>query len=65
MTEDRVIARDRTKGDSPEGGLRPRTLDEFVGQAQVCENLRVFHFRKLTFFGFHAVDQVIRDLNIL
>jgi Holliday junction DNA helicase RuvB len=42
MTEDRVIARDRTEGDPPEAGLRPRTLDEFVGQSQVCENVRVF-----------------------
>ncbi len=42
MTGDRVIARERTEGDSPEGGLRPRTLDEFVGQSQVCENVRVF-----------------------
>ena len=42
MTEDRVIARDRTEGDPPEAGLRPRTLDDFVGQVQVCENVRVF-----------------------
>ncbi|MCP5368024.1 MAG: Holliday junction branch migration DNA helicase RuvB [Hyphomicrobiales bacterium] len=42
MAEDRIVTPDATEGDSPERGLRPTSLDEFVGQRQVRENLRVF-----------------------
>ena len=40
--KDRVIAGGKSAADAPEGGLRPQALDDFVGQGQVCDNLRVF-----------------------
>jgi len=39
---DNVLASAFNAGDAPEMVLRPATLDEFVGQRQVRENLRVF-----------------------
>ena len=42
MTDGHVLVPDFGVGDSAEAGLRPQTLDDFVGQRQVCENLRVF-----------------------
>jgi len=42
MNEDRIVTPDLTEADTPERGLRPTSLDEFVGQRQVRENLRVF-----------------------
>ena len=42
MTEDRIIAPQNAAGDGAEAGLRPLSLDEFVGQRQACENLNVF-----------------------
>jgi holliday junction DNA helicase RuvB len=42
MSDPRVIAADRRREDAPEASLRPLSLDEFVGQRQVRENLRVF-----------------------
>ena len=40
--EARPVAPGYGDGDGAESGTRPRTLDEFVGQPQLCENLRVF-----------------------
>ncbi len=42
MNEDRVIDSVQAPGDAAEGSLRPVSLDEFVGQFQIRENLRVF-----------------------
>ena len=42
MIESRAVDGERTEGDSPEAGIRPARLDDFVGQRPVCENLRVF-----------------------
>ena len=42
MTDERVIAPQDTGDDELEPGLRPRSLDDFVGQRQVRENLSVF-----------------------
>ena len=39
---DRVIAAELTDSDAVDVALRPRTLDDFVGQKQLRENLRVF-----------------------
>jgi Holliday junction DNA helicase RuvB len=41
MTEDRLLSPAR-RGDDADAALRPRHLDEFVGQAAARENLRVF-----------------------
>ncbi len=41
-SEGRVITGGKSAADAPESGLRPQTLDEFVGQAQVRDNLDVF-----------------------
>ncbi len=41
MTDDRLLAPDR-RADDADAALRPKSLDEFVGQAAVRENLRVF-----------------------
>src|SRR5437763_13626886 len=38
----RVIAPERVEQDAPEASIRPTTLDEFVGQRQLRDNLRVF-----------------------
>ncbi len=40
--EERVVAPMQTEGDTAEIGIRPATLDAFIGQRKVCENLRVF-----------------------
>jgi Holliday junction DNA helicase RuvB len=42
MSDDSVIETTFTEGDGAEVGLRPETLDDFVGQSQTRENLRVF-----------------------
>src|SRR5437773_9247354 len=38
----RVIAPERAEQDAPEASIRPLALDEFVGQRQLRDNLRVF-----------------------
>lgn len=38
----RVISSNEADGDGPDRGLRPQALDDFIGQRQVRENLRVF-----------------------
>lgn len=40
--EDRVVSAERTEEDNPENSLRPLTLDDFIGQKQVRENLKIF-----------------------
>ncbi len=42
MSEDRVLASKFDADDAVEASLRPATLDEFVGQRRMCENLAVF-----------------------
>ena len=43
MVENRVIAPQKQEGDEElYRGLRPLSLDDFVGQRALCENLRVF-----------------------
>lgn len=39
---ERIIDAAANGEDAPDNGLRPQTLAEFVGQAQVCANLKVF-----------------------
>jgi Holliday junction DNA helicase RuvB len=39
---DRIVGSERSTTDRPEVALRPLSLDDFVGQRQVRENLRVF-----------------------
>lgn len=41
MTDDRLLSPARRPED-PDAALRPKSLDEFVGQAAARENLRVF-----------------------
>src|SRR6201981_3052842 len=38
----RVVAPQQAEHDAPEGSVRPAILDEFVGQRQLRDNLRVF-----------------------
>src|SRR4051794_11949122 len=38
----RMVAAEQGEGDSPEASIRPLALDEFVGQRQLRDNLRVF-----------------------
>ena len=40
--EPRVVSRTRAEEDAAEATLRPQTLDDFIGQRQVRENLKVF-----------------------
>src|SRR5690348_11107267 len=42
MSEKRVVAAEARSDDAGETSFRPLTLDEFVGQAQLRANLRVF-----------------------
>lgn len=42
LPEDRIIQQNVTEEDSVEAHLRPQTLDDFIGQRQVRENLRIF-----------------------
>ena len=43
MVENRVIAPQKQEGDEElYRGLRPQSLDDFVGQRALCQNLRVF-----------------------
>jgi len=42
VTENRVVALEVEDGDAPDASLRPQTLDDFIGQKQVRENLSVF-----------------------
>ena len=43
MSEDRIISGEfSAEADREEATLRPRLLDQFLGQAQIKENLRVF-----------------------
>ena len=42
MSDDRVVAAGRLEEDTGEASFRPLTLDEFVGQQAVRDNLRVF-----------------------
>ena len=39
---DRIVDPDAEDGDALATGIRPLSLDDFVGQRQVCTNLRVF-----------------------
>jgi len=39
---DRMVAPEQAAADAGEAGLRPVSLDDFVGQRQTCDNLRVF-----------------------
>jgi holliday junction DNA helicase RuvB len=41
MAEDRVVGPDMGEEDYQEGSLRPRHLDDYIGQDQVKENLRI------------------------
>lgn len=40
--DDRMVAPEQAATDGGEGALRPVNLDDFVGQRQTCDNLRVF-----------------------
>ncbi len=42
MSEPRMVMPERREEDAAEASLRPLSLDEFVGQRQVRDNLRVF-----------------------
>ena len=42
MSESRVVAPEPGEQDAAEASIRPLTLDEFVGQRQMRDNLRVF-----------------------
>jgi holliday junction DNA helicase RuvB len=39
---ERTLAAAKRDEDQPEAALRPQTLSEFIGQAKVCSNLKVF-----------------------
>ncbi len=41
-TPDRLVTSKRAEEDAAELALRPQTLDDFIGQKQVRENLKVF-----------------------
>ncbi|WP_411576851.1 Holliday junction branch migration DNA helicase RuvB [Terasakiella sp. A23] len=40
--EERMVSAERNPEDSPENSIRPLALEEFIGQKQVRENLRIF-----------------------
>jgi len=42
MSESRMVTAAATTEDAAEASIRPQSLDEFVGQQQLCDNLTVF-----------------------
>ena len=42
MTADRLISPQLMEGDVQEKSLRPSTLSDFIGQANACQNLKIF-----------------------
>jgi Holliday junction DNA helicase RuvB len=40
--DDRMITPEKLEGDAPDNSLRPLALEEFIGQKQVRENLKIF-----------------------
>ena len=42
MTDRRMVSTEYADADGAEASLRPQSLDEFIGQRQLCDNLRVF-----------------------
>ena len=42
MSEERIISPEASGEDSADVSLRPQTLEEFIGQPNLCENLQVF-----------------------
>ncbi len=40
--EDRILSGDELREDSEEGGIRPDTLSDYIGQGEVKENLDIF-----------------------
>ena len=42
MNEERIMSPEANGEDGAEVSLRPQTLDEFIGQPNLCENLQVF-----------------------
>jgi len=42
MNDGRVVSLEQVEDETPDHGLRPQSLGDFVGQPQVCENLSVF-----------------------
>ena len=40
--KDRIITAEETKEDSFEKNIRPSSIDEYIGQTEIKENLRVF-----------------------
>lgn len=40
--DERLVSSERNEDDNPENSLRPLTLDDFIGQKQVRENLKIF-----------------------
>ena len=42
MNDERVVAAELAADDGAEVSLRPTSLDEFIGQRQVCDNLGIF-----------------------
>jgi Holliday junction DNA helicase RuvB len=40
--EDRLVTAKRAEEDAAELALRPQTLDEFIGQKQLRENLKIY-----------------------
>ncbi len=41
-SDDRILSPDAIDEDGAEVSLRPQTLDEFIGQLNICENLQIF-----------------------
>ena len=39
--DDRILSPDAIDEDGAEVSLRPQTLDEFIGQLNICENLQI------------------------
>jgi Holliday junction DNA helicase RuvB len=42
MSDERIVSPEVKSEDGAEVSLRPQTLDEFIGQPNICENLQIF-----------------------
>ena len=42
MSDERIVSPEAKNEDGAEVSLRPQTLDEFIGQLTICQNLQIF-----------------------
>ena len=62
MTDPRVLTPGRVEDDAQDESLRPRRLDDYVGQDRIREQLHVAIWGKNSEIEYRSVDQVVKRL---